>query len=90
VPEHLHERLRKAAVPLGDGDDVAVPAGADDPVESLDPAAAVPREAVRLREPDKIRRAVRGDESIVEIDRGVRPGEQDFDRDGRGEADARG
>jgi len=90
VPEHLHEGLREAAVPLGDGDDVAVPAGADDAVESLDPAAAVPRKAVRLGEPDKVPRAVRGDESVVEVDRGVSPGEQDFDRDGRGEADARG
>jgi len=90
VPEHLHERLGEAAVALGHGDDVAEPAPPDDPVDPLDPGAAIPGEAVRLGEADKVLRAGRGDESVVEVDRSVPPGEQDFDRDGRGEPDARG
>jgi hypothetical protein len=62
---------------------------ADDPVDPLDPAAAVPREAVGFGEPDIPGGVGRGDEEVVEVDGGVPRGVQDLDRDRGGEADAR-
>jgi hypothetical protein len=62
---------------------------ADDSVDPLDPAAAVPREAVGFGEPDIPGGVGRGDEEVVEVDGGVPSGEQDLDRDCGGEADAR-
>jgi len=89
VLEDLHERLREAAVPPGDGDHVGYAVRADDPVDPLDPAAAVPGESVGFRETDVLGGPGRGDEEVVEIDRGVPAGEQDLDGDRGGESDAR-
>ena len=52
VPQHLHQRLGEAAIPLRDGDDLAEIVPADHAVDPLDPAAAVAREPVRLGAPD--------------------------------------
>jgi hypothetical protein len=62
---------------------------ADDPVDPLDPAAAVPGESVGFRETDVLGGPGRGDEEVVEIDRGVPAGEQDLDGDRGGESDSR-
>jgi hypothetical protein len=58
-------------------------------VDPLDPAAAVPGEAVGFREADILRRSRGGDEEVVQVDGSVASREQDLDRDRGGESDAR-
>ena len=88
VPKHLHERLGEAAVPLGHRDDFPEALFPDDAVDPLDPAAGVPREAVRLRGPDPFGGARRRDEDVVQVDGGEARREEDLDRDRGGEPDA--
>jgi len=88
MPKHLHQCLREAAIPLGDGDDLAEIVLPHDPVDPLDPAAAVPGEPVDLGVPDMIRGERRPDEDIVQVDGDAARGEEDLDGNGGGEADA--
>ena len=89
VPQHLHQRLGEAAIPLRDGDDLAEIVPADHAVDPLDPAAAVSREPVRLGAPEVIRGEVRRDEHVVQVDGDAPRREEDLDGNGGGEADAR-
>jgi hypothetical protein len=61
-----------------------------DPVDPLDPAAAVPGEAFGFRRADVLLRVRRGEEPVVEVDGGMAAGEEDLRRDGGGEPDAQG
>jgi hypothetical protein len=58
-------------------------------VDPLDPAAAVPGEAVGFGESDVRGGARGGDEEVVEVEGEMPAREKDLDRDGGGEADAR-
>jgi hypothetical protein len=89
VMENLHERLGEAAIALGHTDYVRYAMPAYHAVDSLDPSAAVPGEAVGFGESHVLGRLGGGDEEVVEVYGSVPTGEQDLDRDRRGEAYAR-
>ena len=87
----LMDHDRSVASHVGVVQTAAIPdaVAADDPVDPLDPPAAVPGKAVGLGEAHVFRWGRGGDEEVVEVDGGVSPGVEDLDRDRGGEADAR-